>query len=368
MTRYDRYCLARLSVMFGLACGVLAAVFWVNQAVALSGRLIGDGQSLMVLVEFTALALPAVIRSAIPLAAFAAAVMVASRMRSDSETVAMQAAGCSGLRLLRPALLFGLVCALLLSLIVHALLPVSRARLELRTSEASEDLGARLLADGQFLHPVDGVTFYLARIEEDGSLTGVFLSDRRDPGQSVTYTALSAVLTSGPRGPSLVMFEGQAQTLEADGRLFTTRFDEFAYDVAALTGSEEYAGPGLKGTPSHVLLAGGGGGTAPERRDELHARAAQPALAVMCAVLGFAALGVSAHTRLGLWRQALLAAALLVVLKLVEGALRDPLHDLPALWPLHYLPAALGLLAAWGMTRLSDGPALRFRRSPEVPA
>lgn len=358
MTRYDRHCLARLSAMFGLACAVLALVFWVNQAVVLSGRVIGGGQSLEVLAELTALTLPAVIRSAIPLAAFAAAVMVASRMRTDSETVAMQAAGCSGLRMLRPALVFGVMCALLLSLIVHGLLPVSRARLDLRTAEASEDLSGLLLTEGAFVHPSDGITFYVSRIEDDGALTDIYLSDRRGPEQSVAYTARSAVLTSGPRGPTLVMFDGLAQTLEGDGRLFTTRFEEFAYDVAALTGSNAHDGPGLKGTPSHALIMGG---LDREAWHELHARTAQPALALMCAALGFAALGLGPHTRLGLWRQALLAAGLLIVLKLLEGALRDPILEVAWLWPLHYGPAALGLAAALAMTRPDAWPRLGRR-------
>ena len=359
MTRFDRYCLARLTVMFGFFALVMALVFWVNRAVSLFDRLIADGQSFLVFLEFTALSLPAVIRSAVPIAAFAAALHVATRLRGDSETVAMQAAGASAFRLARPALVFGLLAALLLSLIVHALLPASRARLDQRAAEASEDLAARLLTDGAFLHPAPGVTFYLAEIAPDGELRGVFLSDARDPAQRVTYTARSAVLSSGPQGPSLVMFDGLAQTLEADGRLFVTRFEDFAYDVGALIGAAAPEGPGLKGTPSLALLRGDPvepPATAFERRDELHARAAQPAMAVMGAVLGFAALALGRFSRFGAWRQVGLAVGIVIALKLLEGALRGPVHDVPALWPLHYLPAALGLAVAALMLRWADAP------------
>ena len=366
MTRFDRYCLGRLSASFGLVALAMTLVFWINQAVSLFDRLIADGQSLLVFAEFTALTFPAVIRTAVPIAAFAAALLVANRLRGDSEMVAMQAAGASAFRLARPALIFGLLAAALLSLIVHALLPASRARLEERRVEASEDLGARLLTDGAFLHPAPGITFYLAEVRPDGELRGVFLSDARDPDQRVVYTARSAVLSRGPRGPSLVMFDGLVQALEPDGRLFTTRFADFAYDVGALIGAQPSEGPGLRETSSLAILRGAAvvpPATAAERWDELHRRAAQPAMALMAPLLGFAAMTLGRFSRFGAWRQALAAVGLVIALKILEGALRAPIHDVPALWPLHYAPAALGLALAAGMLGWADAPA-RTRAAP----
>ncbi len=366
MTRFDRYCLTRLTVMFGLAALVLAVVFWVNRAVSLFDRLIADGQSFVVFAELTLLSLPTVMRSAVPIAALTASLQVAHRLRADSESVAMQAVGASAFRLARPAFAFGLMAALLLALIVHALLPASRARLEARAAEASEDLGARLLTDGVFLHPAPGITFYLAEIAPDGELRGVFLSDARDPSQRVTYTARSAVLTPGPRGPALVMFDGLAQSLESDGRLFVTRFEDFAYDVGSLIGTASSEGPGLSGTTTLALLRGDPvepAASPEERRQELHRRATQPLMALMGAVLGFAALSLGRFSRFGAWRQVALAVGVVIALKLVEGALRAPLDDVPGLWPLNYLPAALGLAGAAGMLALADAP----RRAPRRP-
>jgi lipopolysaccharide export system permease protein len=331
-------------------------VFWAGRAVSLFDRLIADGQSVVTFLELTALSLPAVVRSAVPVAAFAAAVMVAHRMRGDGETMAMQAAGASAFRLVRPALVFGVLAAALLSLVVHGLLPMSRARFDERAAAAAEDLGARLLTDGAFLHPAPGITFYLAEIEPDGELAGVFLSDARDPAQRVTYTARAAVLSDGPRGTTLVMFDGLAQTLEADGRLFTTSFAEFAYDVGPLLAARAPSEPDLRETPTAAILRGAIDAPPAERWEEIHRRAAQPALTVAVALLGFAALLLGRFSRLGAWRQVALAVALVIAVKLLEGALRGPLNDLPALWPLHYAPAAAGLAAAAVMLRRADGP------------
>ena len=70
MQRFDRYVLSQLMVLFGFFALVLVAVYWVNRAVVLFDRLITDGHSAMVVLEFTALSLPAVIALVLPMATF----------------------------------------------------------------------------------------------------------------------------------------------------------------------------------------------------------------------------------------------------------------------------------------------------------
>ena len=72
MSRFDRYMLSQLLVLFGFFALVLVAAFWINKAVRLFDRLIGDGQSALVFLEFTALGLPGLILQVLPLASFAA--------------------------------------------------------------------------------------------------------------------------------------------------------------------------------------------------------------------------------------------------------------------------------------------------------
>ena len=74
MARLDRYMLSQLLLLFGFFALVLVALFWINRAVILFDRLIGDGQSALVFLEFTALGLPKLITTVLPIAAFAGAV------------------------------------------------------------------------------------------------------------------------------------------------------------------------------------------------------------------------------------------------------------------------------------------------------
>ena len=115
MARFDRYMLSQLMVLFGFFSLVLVLIYWINRAVVLFDQLIADGQSAGVFLEFTALSLPSVMRLALPLAAFAAAVYVTNRMSTESELTVVQATGYSPFRLARPVFFFGIIVALMMS-------------------------------------------------------------------------------------------------------------------------------------------------------------------------------------------------------------------------------------------------------------
>ncbi|MGR3578992.1 MAG: LptF/LptG family permease, partial [Sagittula sp.] len=179
MQRFDRYVLSQLMVLFGFFALVLVSVYWVNRAVVLFDRLINDGHSARIVLEFTALSLPAVIALVLPMASFAAAVYVTNRLSGDSELTVVKATGFSPWRLARPVLVFGLTVTLMMSVLTHVLVPQSLKQLRMREQELSSSVSARLLREGTFLHPSKGITFYIRDITPEGTLQDVLLSDRR---------------------------------------------------------------------------------------------------------------------------------------------------------------------------------------------
>ena len=55
LRKFDRYILSQLMVMFGFFALVLVSVYWVNNTVKVFDRLISDGHSAAVVLEFTLL-------------------------------------------------------------------------------------------------------------------------------------------------------------------------------------------------------------------------------------------------------------------------------------------------------------------------
>ncbi len=356
-------------VLFGFFSLVLVLVYWINRAVVLFDQLIADGQSAIVFLEFTALSLPSVIRLALPLAAFAAAVYVTNRMTTESELTVVQATGYSPFRLARPVLYFGLIVALLMSLLMHFLIPMSSARLAERQAEIAQNVTSRLLTEGQFIEPVNGVTLYIREITPQGELLDIFLSDTRSQSEQVSYTAAKAFLVREGGDTQLVMVEGMVQTLRTEGqRLFTTSFDDFAYNISNLIGETRVRGRRdahlstwelLNPTPE---LEAETGRDAARMIARAHDRFSQSILATVAALLGFSALMVGGYSRFGVWKQIIGAILLIIVVKAVETTgLRLARSD-PNLWIAAYLQSLVGFLMIWFLLFWASRPYLFKRR------
>lgn len=353
MSRYDRYVLSQLLLFFGFFALILVAVFWINRAVVLFDRLIGDGQSALVFLEFTALTLPNLIRMVLPMAAFAASVYVTNRLNSESELTVMQATGSSPWRLARPAFAFGLVCALMMSALTHVLLPASINQLEVREAEVARNITARLLSEGAFLHPTDGVTFYIRKIDPDGTLNDVYLSDRRKSTETVTYTASRAFLVRDTERSNLIMVEGMAQRLDIKSdTLSTTVFSDFSYDISALINRDDKDYRNIRAIPTLELMNGAEqitqneGYTPGQLTEELHMRFARALVCIAVTLIGFSTLMLGGYSRFGVWRQALLAFVILIFVEVLRGVVSEPVLDNPDTWPLIYAPTVFGLCVA----------------------
>lgn len=371
MARFDRYLLSQLMMLFGFFSLVLVLVYWINRAVVLFDQLIADGQSAGVFLEFTALSLPGVIRLALPLSAFAATVYVTNRMSTDSELVVVQATGYSPWRMARPVVYFGVIVFMLMSVLMHVLVPLSTARLVDRQAEISQNVTARLLTEGRFLEPIAGLTFYIRDITPAGELRDVFLTDLRDPARQVTYTATQAYLVRANDTAQLVMIDGLSQTLNtADQRLFTTSFEDFTFDIGgflqvAPTDKRRSAEvPTLELLSPTNALAAETNRTIPQLIAEGHDRISQSILGAVAALLGFAALLVGGYSRFGVWRQIVIAIFLIIVIKSVETVGLNAARSDPALWFAAYTPSVLGVAIIWALLFMADKPALfRWRRA-----
>jgi len=368
VARFDRYMLSQFMVLFGFFALVLVSIFWINKAVRMFDRLVSDGQSSWVFVEFTALTLPGVIGVVLPIAAFAGTIYVTNRLSTESELTVMQATGYSPWRMARPVLYFGVIVALMMSLLSHVLIPLSLQQLETRRAEVSGNITAKLLTEGEFLHPAAGVTFYIRQITPQGELRDVFLSDRRRAEAPTTYTSSKAYLVQEGGGTKLVMLNGLAQNIAADGqRLFTTHFDDFSYDISRLVSTSALNLDRITFATTPELIRNPGavaertGVTLGVAVTTLHARFAQAILCIVAALIGFATLLQGGFSRFGVWRQILTAFILLIGIKLIESVVAGPVLAAPMMWPLLYLPSLIGFVIGWILLYSAARPSLLRR-------
>lgn len=350
--------LSQLLILFGFFALILVGIFWINSAVRLFDQLIGDGQSAGTVLRYTILSLPRVVGTILPIAGFAAAIYVTNRLTGESELVVLQSSGLSPWRLARPVLVFGVMIACATAIIAHLLVPQARQELAERQRALTRDVAARLLTEGQFLHPTPGVTFYIREIGSDGTLNDVFLSDNRDSHRSEAFTARRAYLVNTAEDdetarPQLVMIAGMAQSLNhASGQLVTTRFDDFAYDLTQMirdAGAPEHraaylpTGRLLSDPDAVTALTGESRGVVLE---EAHGRTRDALISLATALIGFSALLLGTYNQFGPWRQISFAVLILVLVKMSDNLTAGWVRDQAELWPLTYLPAALALAIA----------------------
>ncbi|MEC9198296.1 MAG: LPS export ABC transporter permease LptF [Pseudomonadota bacterium] len=373
MGRTDRYMLSQLMVLFGFFALVLVSIYWINRAVVLFDTIIGDGQSIGVFLEMSMLTLPGVMGMVMPLAAFAAAVQVTNRLSNESELVVMQATGFSPWRIARPVLVFGMLVALLGALLTNFLIPNAAQTLALREQEISENLTAKLLKEGEFLHPTDGVTFFIRNISDQGELQDVFLSDNRNTEARQTYMSRTAYLTRSDDGRTrMVMVDGMSQRLTRDDQsLSVTYFQDFTYDISDLLNTSKVISPNRKHMSTAALLlatdemATLARDSRGEILEEAHKRLNDPILCVVAALLGFSALLAGGFSRFGSGSYIMLAVLLIIVIMMVQSAVKDPVRDNAALWPLTYLPSVVGFGMVLVLLMVAAG---YFRRKPKAEA
>ena len=368
MSRFDGYFLRQLLVLFAFFTLVLVGVFWITRSVSLFERVISSGQSAMVFLEFTALTLPRLIRTVMPMAVFAAAVYATNRLSRESEMLIMLATGSSPWRLARAVLMFGLSAGFMMTVISVFLLPASVEQLGQRQAEVVGDVSAQLLNEGEFLHPANGVTVYFGDIDLAGALHEVFVSDRRDEANPVSYSSTTAYLVTQSSGIHLVMLDGVALRFDQEIKtLSSTLFEDASYDISELTSNADIGFRSREAIPTVELLrdmeavAKSDAHSIGQLVEELHQRFSWIAICVAVALVGYSALMLGSFSRFGLWPQILAAFTILVLLEGVRGFVASVVIDSPRLWFLLYLPALM-CVALSGLFLSVAGQSL-YRRS-----
>ncbi len=374
MSRFDGYFLRQLLILFGFFTLVLVGVFWITRSVSLFDSVISGGQSAMVFLEFTALTLPTLIRTVMPMAVFAAAVYVTNRLSRESELTVMLATGSSPWRLARAVVLFGLITGLMMAVISVFLRPASVEQLEIRQAEVAGDVTAQLLNEGEFLHPAENVTVYIGRIDLDGTLKEVFVSDRRDPDNAVSYSSATAYLVNNSAGIHLVMVDGVALRLNQEGRtLSSTLFQDASYDISDLTRSGGMTRRSLEAISTAELIYDMKSVQEAERHsrghlvEELHQRFSWIAICIAVSLAGYSTLMLGSFSRFGLWPQILGAFTILVLLEGVRGFVSPVVIDDPRLWGLLYVPAVIGVIVSALFLLIAGRPLLRKRTRDGTP-
>ena len=371
MSRFDRYLFTQYFLMFGFFSLILLFIYWINKAIALFDNLISDGQTFLVFFEFSILTIPPIIPIVAPLAAFSAAIFVTNRLKNDSELTIMQATGFSPLRLSRSIFLFGLVVTIILLIISHYLIPKSNNILLKRQNEVASSLNAKLLKVGSFIHPQNGVTFYIGGISTSGVIEDVFVLDERNKDREIIVTSKSGYLITNNNNPILVLKDGIVQNYDLKStNLSTIHFQDLSYDLTSWSVKERmskskllltYSSFDLFKDPELVSILTDSSPISV--LEELHSRILTPLLALIAALIGFSALMIGDYSRFGASKQISVGIVILILIKLSESYGNELMLKSQGNWLALYLPVLIGILIFSFMMLLASNQKLIGRSS-----
>ena len=336
--------------MFGFFSLILLFIYWINKAIALFDKLISDGQTFLVFLEFSILTIPPIIPIIAPLAAFSASIFVTNRLKNDSELTIMQATGFSPVRLSLAIFMFGLLVTVILLIVSHYLIPKSNNILLKRQSEIAASLNAKLLRAGSFIHPKSDITFYIGGISSSGIIEDVFVLDERNKNQEIIITSKSGYLITNNNNPIFVLKNGIIQNYDTENKNFSTiHFQDLSYDLTDWSVKEQLSKEKLLFTYSSVellkdteLVSKLSNTSQTKVLEELHSRILTPFLALIAALIGFSALMIGEYSRFGTSKQISAGIGILIFIKISESYANELMLKSDGNWLILYLPIFIG--------------------------
>ncbi len=300
MNRLDRYILKTAGGAFFAVLLVLTSMVWVTTALRQFNLLTSQGQTIWVFLWVTALSLPTLMVVVAPIALFLAIVFTLHRLNSDSELVAMSAAGASPWMLFRAPLALSIVVSVI-SMFVSAELNAQSLRL-LRTqlAQVNADVVANVAQPGRFTRIGGGLTFHVRERGPNGALLGIFIDDSRDRTQSTTYIADRGRIVPSGSAVILVLEDGSLQRSGRNSSI--VEFERYGFDLsqfnpASAVASDRAAfrslGELLWPSADDKLSVQDSG----RFRVELHKRLSTPLYPIAAFVIAFAFLGSPRTTR-----------------------------------------------------------------------
>jgi lipopolysaccharide export system permease protein len=300
----DRYILRQIAGSFALVVGVLTAVVWLTSSLRQLDLLVTQGQTILIFLGVTLLALPLLIYLITPFALFIAFLFTLNKLNTDSELIVMSAAGLSRARLMRPMLMVALTVTAAAYLFSLLFVPASLRTLRQAVTAARADFIGQVIQPGRFTTVDSGLTVHVRDRGANGVLLGVFVNDTRDPELDMTYIGSRGIIAQTPAGTFLVLEEGQIvrKPKRGSGYGSVISFDSYAINLSAFVGAAAVTQFPAQERFTTELIALNFAGDSDQRaagriRSELHDRFASPLYPLAFALIAVAALGQVRTTR-----------------------------------------------------------------------
>lgn len=344
LSQLTRYMLRNLSIATLVMVSTLAFALWLTQSLKLFELAINGGAGLGTFLTLIGLTLPRFLIVILPIACAVAILFVYNRLIADSELVVMRAVGVNQFRLAIPGILIGCLAVVLLYLLHCYIEPLARMRLRSEQDRLQAAFTSVLIREGVFNTINDNLTVYVRERGRKGDLRGLVIYDTRNDLKPVTILAERGVLTEGPQGPQVIVFNGSRQEVTStQGHLQQLFFERYVVDMSVFRRNLAPHDQDPDEMVLHDLIKSGqnlSNGDARRFLNTLHSRLTQPLYGLVIPLAALTVLLSGEFNRRGQGQRMAWASMAMILLqalslmmnntRLFKGGLLYALYGLPS--------------------------------------
>ena len=241
---------------FTIILFALASVVWTIQAVNYLDLIIEDGHAFTIYFFYSFLTLSKVLTKLIPFCFLLAAMLTIIKLERDNELIILWTSGLNKIHIVnlifRISLLVMLLQLLLTSIINPTLLNLSRTLLK----NSQLQFIPSLLKEKKFNDTIDNLTIFVKEKDKNNVYKNIFIRDDGSSLSNIGSLSSTIIAKSGYMGKdekSLILFDGNIQSLEKDGDVNIIKFQK---TVLHLTGvaTKSISTPKIQETPTILIL------------------------------------------------------------------------------------------------------------------
>jgi lipopolysaccharide export system permease protein len=206
VTILDRYILREMVVPFFLGLAIFTSILLIVRILKLVELVVNRGVPLAQMIRIFSYIMPAFLEVTVPMALLLAILVAFGRLSSDSEVIAMRAAGISLYRLLVPVAIFAGMVALLTAWLSVTARPWGNSHLRQGLYEIVKTRAAAGIKPKVFNDEFKNLVIYVDKIRPaSDALEGILVADTRDPSLHNTVYAETGRLISNEQRHSLTL-------------------------------------------------------------------------------------------------------------------------------------------------------------------
>jgi lipopolysaccharide export system permease protein len=214
----------------------LTLIVWLTSILKEIKLLTSEGQTFILFLKITSLALPNLIVTVAPVAFLIASLHSLNRLNGDSELIVLSAAGASVWRLFAPYFLLAVVVSVGVLAANTFVIPKAARLLNEYVSKVRADLLSQVMQPGEFTDLEPGLTFHMRDKGKEGELLGVVVRDERDPKMATTVVADRGQVLAEGRRSSMELYDGQILRQEAGKQdVQIIAFKTYAFDIGDMS-------------------------------------------------------------------------------------------------------------------------------------